>query len=192
MIGGTPPGLGTLLLRLIPLGSRRAEVEADLLELFGERATSRGLRYARLRYYGDVLSLWRTRQAPVMHSPVPGSRPDFLREVGQDLSYALRLIRRSPAVVAIAVAGAWPGDWRQHVSLQLLERRHVPTDWHRRSRVDCACDARVCRRFRNVVALFRIPAASRGRAERVPRRLVSRRRLASGSRRIPRHPRPRA
>ena len=105
MIGGTPPGLGTLLLRLIPLGSRRAEVEADLLELFGERATTRGLRYARLRYYGDVLSLWRTRQAPVMHPPVPGSRGAFLREVGQDLSYALRLIRRSPAVVAIAVLG---------------------------------------------------------------------------------------
>jgi hypothetical protein len=105
MIGGTPPGLGTLLLRLIPLGSRRAEVEADLLELFGERATSRGLRYARLRYYGDVLSLWRTRQAPVMHPSVPGSRAAFLREVGQDLSYALRLMRRSPAVVAIVVLG---------------------------------------------------------------------------------------
>ena len=29
----------------------------------------------------------------------------FLREVGQDLSYALRLMRRSPAVVAIAVLG---------------------------------------------------------------------------------------
>ena len=105
MNGGTPPGLGRLLLRLIPLGSRRAEVEADLLELFGERATSRGVRYARLRYYGDVLSLWGAREARVMHSPVRGSRPDFLREVAQDLSYALRLIRRSPAVVAIAVLG---------------------------------------------------------------------------------------
>ena len=177
MIGGTPPGLGTLLLRLIPLGSRRAEVEADLLELFGERATSRGVRYARLRYYGDVLSLWRTRQAPVMHPPVPGSRGAFLREVGQDLSYALRLMRRSPAVVAIAVLGL---GLAIGVSTSVFSFLNAVT-FRPTGIVDPASTARVharvCRRFRNVVALFGIPAASGGRAERVPRRLVSRRRL---------------
>ena len=177
MNGGTPPGLGRLLLRLIPLGSRRAEVEADLLELFGERATSRGVRYARLRYYGDVLSLWGAREARVMHSPVPGIEARFSARSRAGPVICAAADTAQPSRRGHRGARAWPGDWRQHVSLQLLERRHVPTDWHRRSRVDCACDARVCRRFRNVVALFRIPAASRGCAERVPRRLVSRRRL---------------
>ena len=174
MIGGTPPGLGTLLLRLIPLGSRRAEVEADLLELFGERLAV--VCATRLRYYGDVLGLKKLGRLQSCTPPVPGSRGFSARSRSGPLTYALRLIRRSRRRRHREYRGLACG-WRQHVSLQLLERRHVPTDWHRRSRVDCACHARVCRRFRNVVAVFGIPAAS-GRARRAyPRRLVSRRRL---------------
>ena len=100
-----PPGLARWLLRLAPLGDRRREVEADLLELFSERAESRGLRYARRRYYGDVLSLWRSRGIRVTLPAIPEARPHLLREAGQDLLYALRLLRRSPAVVAVAVLG---------------------------------------------------------------------------------------
>ena len=63
------------------------------------------MRYARLRYYGDVLSFVENSPAS-RHAPAgAGIRGAFLREAGQDLSYALRLMRRSPAVVAIAVLG---------------------------------------------------------------------------------------
>ena len=44
------PRLARLLLRIVPLGDRRQEVEDDLDELFSERTDSRGLRYARRRY----------------------------------------------------------------------------------------------------------------------------------------------
>jgi putative ABC transport system permease protein len=100
-----PPRLARVLLRFAPLGDRRPEVEADLLELFAGRADTRGQRYARRRYYGDVLSLWRGRGAPVSQPAIPEARPHLLEEAGQNLSYALRLLRRSPAVVAIAVLG---------------------------------------------------------------------------------------
>ena len=56
----TPPAPARWLLRLRPLGSRRTEIEADLLELFTLRVESRGVRHARWRYYRDVLSLWTT------------------------------------------------------------------------------------------------------------------------------------
>ena len=37
MTRGTPPAFAGLLLRILPLGDRRPEVEADLLELFSIR-----------------------------------------------------------------------------------------------------------------------------------------------------------
>ena len=37
-----PPQIARWLLRLQPLGDRRAEIESDLLELFHSRATERG------------------------------------------------------------------------------------------------------------------------------------------------------
>ena len=82
-----------------------SEVEADLLELFTERAASRDARYARRRYYGDVLSLWTSRRQRASITGLPGPSPDLVREVGHDVAYALRLLRRSPAVVAVAVLG---------------------------------------------------------------------------------------
>lgn len=56
MIGHAPPSVARLLLRLLPLGERRTDIEGDLLELFHSRAAARGVRYARRRYVGDVLS----------------------------------------------------------------------------------------------------------------------------------------
>jgi predicted permease len=102
---GAPPRLARVLLRIVRLGDRRAEIEADLLDLFAERAASRGLRYARRRYYGDVLSLWTSRSARTPSPRATGSRRDPMRELGHDVIYAMRLLRRSPAVVAIAILG---------------------------------------------------------------------------------------
>ena len=45
----TPPAVARMLFRFAPLGDRRTEVEADLLELFAERTGERGPRYARRR-----------------------------------------------------------------------------------------------------------------------------------------------
>jgi predicted permease len=112
MTRGTPPAFAGVLLRILPLGDRRAEVEADLLELFALRARRRGERYARRRYYHDVLSLWRRAGMPTDRSSAPVlSRVEGLgkagvfREIGQDLTYAVRLLRRSPGVVTVTVLG---------------------------------------------------------------------------------------
>jgi len=50
-----PPRLARLLLRLRPLGTRRAEVTADLDEVFAERTAAEGAGRAARRYYHDVL-----------------------------------------------------------------------------------------------------------------------------------------
>ena len=107
MTGLTPPRFAQWLLRLQPLGARRTEIEADLHELYVARARERGLGHARWRYYRDVLSLWQTPGArdPLATSwswPDPGRAAAGLR---QDLAYAGRLVRRSPGVVLLAVAG---------------------------------------------------------------------------------------
>ena len=73
------------------------------------RADSHGGRYARRRYYGDVLSLWRRstddrRDRSSELSP-DASEPACLGEVARDLTYAVRLLRRSPGVVAVTVLG---------------------------------------------------------------------------------------
>jgi predicted permease len=113
-----PPRVAGWLLRCQPLGSRRPEVEADLLELFESRARSRGKRYARRRYYTDVFSLLRHhtmttnpsaigRAAATAHAESGLSQVwrFRVREIWQDLSYGVRLLRRSPAVVAVTIAG---------------------------------------------------------------------------------------
>ena len=100
-----PPKLGSLLLRIRGLGDRRAEVEADLLELFTTRARHYGERYASRRYYGDVLSLWRQSGMRTVQSSHPPKSSSVLREIGHDLTYAVRLLRRSPGVVAVTVLG---------------------------------------------------------------------------------------
>jgi len=62
MTDQAPPRVARFLLRLLPLGERRPDIEDDLMELFDARAARRGARYARRRYFGDVLSLWRRRR----------------------------------------------------------------------------------------------------------------------------------
>ena len=113
-----PPRVAGWLLRCQPLGSRRPEVEADLLELFESRVRSQGERYARRRYYADVFSLLRhhtmtTNPTATTRAPPPTHEESGLslvwrfraREIWQDLSYGVRLLRRSPAVVAVTIAG---------------------------------------------------------------------------------------
>jgi predicted permease len=84
-----------LLLRLRALGSRRAEVTADLAEVFAERASREGRTRASRRYYKDVLSLWRWSPS--------GTR--FAADAARDLVYGLRVYRRNPGSVGITVLG---------------------------------------------------------------------------------------
>ena len=101
-----PPALARWLLRIQPLGARRAEIEADLLELYEVRLQNRGHRHANWRYYRDVLSLWR---APGEPQTDPSSRTVARRgtslDIVRDLTYAGRMWRRAPGVVTVAVAG---------------------------------------------------------------------------------------
>ena len=100
-----PPALARWLLHIQPLGARRAEIEADLLELYEARVESRGVRHASWRYYRDVLSLWRppTDEADIV--PHGTARRGGSLDVLQDLTYAGRMCRRNPGVVTVAVAG---------------------------------------------------------------------------------------
>ena len=90
-----PPRLARWLLRLRPLGSRRAEIEADLQEAFADRAAHDGPRRAARRYYADVVSVWRLNLSGIR----------ILRDAAQDLSHAGRMFRRSPGAVAVTVLG---------------------------------------------------------------------------------------
>jgi len=90
-----PPRLARWILRLRPLGTRRAEVTADLDEVFAERADAEGASRAARRYYHDVLSLWTWN--------LSGTR--LAGDAVQDLSHGLRVFRRNPGAVAITVLG---------------------------------------------------------------------------------------
>lgn len=90
-----PPRLARWLLRLRPLGTRRAEVAADLDEVFADRAAVEGVRRASRRYYRDVLSLWTWN--------VSGSR--LVSDAVRDLSHGWLVFRRNPGAVATAVVG---------------------------------------------------------------------------------------
>ena len=89
-----PPRLGRLILRLRPLGSRRQEVEDDLLELFETRVRTRGRRSASGRYVLDALSLWRWGIGP---SLTPARRPatragrSTFHDVLSDAVFAMRM-----------------------------------------------------------------------------------------------------
>lgn len=100
-----PPLIARALLRLIPLGQRRAEVEADLLELFRARASAQGHRRAAWRYVHDVLSV--TTSPREAGSQVPayamGSRP--LEGLTRDALYAARMFARQPITIGITILG---------------------------------------------------------------------------------------
>jgi predicted permease len=94
-----------VLLRLQPLGDRRKDVEADLMELFEARVEIDGLRQARRRYLIDVLSLWRHPSRAAAGAVRSTGRPDWFRGAVQDVKYAIRVFRRQPGIVSIAIAG---------------------------------------------------------------------------------------
>ena len=89
------PTLARLLLRCRGLGSRRAEVESDLLELYVERSARSGMPYARRRLYRDVMSLpsggpsveSESRQAPLS---MAGGR--WIVDAADDLRQCVRLL----------------------------------------------------------------------------------------------------
>jgi predicted permease len=91
MKGHRLPGWARGLLDLAPLGERRAEVTADLAELFEDRTGRYGRSYAYRRLAGDILSLWRAM--------LGGGT------VLQDLRYALRLLRKHPVPACITIGG---------------------------------------------------------------------------------------
>lgn len=93
--GPRPPRLARWLLRLRPLGSRRAEIEADLHEVFVDRLNRYGAHRAALRYYLDVLSVWRWNPSGVR----------LLRDAAQDLTHGLRIFRHNPGAVAVTILG---------------------------------------------------------------------------------------
>src|SRR5687767_13402012 len=105
MTRGTPSGIAGFLLRILVPQVRRAEVEADLLELFALRAKLHGEAYARRRYYGDIVSLWRPSGMGNDSSIRAVQHASLAREVRQDLTFAARLLRRSPGVIMVAVVG---------------------------------------------------------------------------------------
>lgn len=98
-----PPLLGRFLLRLYPLGRRRPEIAADMLEAFRHRVAERGVRYAAYRYLHDVLSLWVHR--PRRFIVASRQRSTGLDGVVLDVRFAGRVFRRQPGIASITVTG---------------------------------------------------------------------------------------
>ena len=93
------PRVGRWLLRLMPLGNRRADVEADLLDLLAHRTAQRGRRYAARRLYRDLLSVF--VRVGSTHT-ARFTRVAVLNGAGQDFRHATRLARRHPVLVTAA------------------------------------------------------------------------------------------
>ena len=104
----TPPRLPRFarwLLRFSPVPREtRAEVQADLYELFAARRTDRGTIHAHWRLYHDVASLWLPPR-PAVRSAAARSPLVLVRGVGGDLRYAARLFARQPAILVLTIAG---------------------------------------------------------------------------------------
>jgi predicted permease len=100
------PWLARWLLRMSPVPSEtRAEVEADLHELFVGRRNDRGAVHAHWRLYHDMASLWLRRQ-PADVQPASRRSPFALvHDARVDLHYAARLFARQPATLVLAILG---------------------------------------------------------------------------------------
>jgi predicted permease len=108
----SPPFIGRLLLRLVPLGERRPETESDLLELFEQRVGVHGYRSAARRYTRDVVSLLWRRRASTGPQPARVRRWTFaaahgrpLEGIAGDLRYAARMFARQPITIGVTVLG---------------------------------------------------------------------------------------
>lgn len=84
------PFLGRLLLKLTRLGVHRADVEADLTDLFEARSATLGRGRATFRFAADVVSVWRW----------PLRR--WFSDLAADFKQGLRLMRRGPAFTVAA------------------------------------------------------------------------------------------
>ena len=93
-----PPLLARILLRLTPAALRRPDIVDELNELFEVRTRAFGPRIARERYARDVLSLWLHSDTP---KPTWGTR---MERLVMDVRYAVRRLRATPTVSAIAIA----------------------------------------------------------------------------------------
>lgn len=82
----------------------RAEVQADLLELFQARRRERGAVHAHWRLSHDVASLWLYRRQ--VTGPAT-SRPTLalLTDTRGDIRYAMRLFARQPAILVLTIVG---------------------------------------------------------------------------------------
>jgi predicted permease len=82
----------------------RAEVQADLHELFVARRLDRGAIHAHWRLYHDVASLWIQRR-PALTSTPSRSRLALLGDTGSDLRYAVRMFARQPGILLLTIIG---------------------------------------------------------------------------------------
>ena len=98
------PRSARLLLRLSPVPREtRADVEADLHELFVRRRRDSGAVNAHWRLYHDVASLW-LHPRP-LRTRTPRSAFAFLHDTSGDLRYAVRLFARQPAILLLTIIG---------------------------------------------------------------------------------------
>ena len=97
------PLAARLLLRMAPLRlDVRAEVEADLHQLFLVRRNQRGVIHAHWRVYHDVASLW------LQPTGENGSRRSNVAVLGDavgDLRYAVRMFARQPGILLLTIVG---------------------------------------------------------------------------------------
>ena len=99
-----PPLVMRWLLACLPLRDRRAEVEADLTELFETRVRTDGRLRASWRLLRDILSLTPTRRATAPSGrgrERSGGPESWLL----DLRHAMRLFGKHPGVIGAAVGG---------------------------------------------------------------------------------------
>ncbi len=99
------PRAARWLLRMSPVPrDMRAEVQADLHELFVARRLDRGSLHAHCRLYHDVASLWLQRR-PARHPTAPTSTFGLLGDTRSDLRYAARMFARQPAILLLTIVG---------------------------------------------------------------------------------------
>lgn len=115
MMPAPPPGARRILAWALGDDPAAPAILGDLHEDFVTRARSRGLRRARVWYWGQALSLaagrWARRPFAASASDAAMTHRDGLRALLQDTRYALRALRRAPgfAVLTACVIGLGVG-----------------------------------------------------------------------------------